>query len=676
MLISSLLAVLFLAYTTISLQVSSNSPCTSVCTSSSSSSTLGSEIACLDADYAGTPTGQKFMSCVSCLQTSTASDENGSDQEWFLYNLRFALDTCLFGFQQPSDAVTAPCSMSDSCQPLQLALGDGNLVPSNETEYSYCSTDSNAILGSSLGPCKDCLSNTSDEKYLRNFLTALQAGCVQQPPTGTLIGLEGSVFSTTPVNITSPGSNQSATSSSKATHKSGLPQGAVIGIAVGLAVLLLVTIAILIVCAQRRKSLNRLAKKSLHSPLHSRFGATNITAPTNGAYGNPYAPPTAVNEPFHAPSYTAKELNVLDNALTVLEKHHSSPRELKDPSGGWRDLAHTRLANALTNQTGTALPTHQAYIPDTFSSVSPPPQTPVSETASDITSDATSDTYQMKDYPSSRSSPKNIPPPLILEPKLPLHKRAPSKTSPPYIPQVQAIYPPSQSSPPKSEFRSQSQAQLRYERNRSLSRPRNGSRTRNDSRHRDDSRTRAESRAEGRSESRTRGESRAESRTRADSRAQSRTREESRSRGMEESSRLSPPLLHSQRMEESSRVSPPLLHSQRMEESSRVSPPLLHSQRLAGLEEVPSRSASRSDTYKRNTARPGIANTNASKDRPIISHGGRFDFELAERERIEKERMDGFASITKDSFKKKKHRPEDATPITAESGEEQWPGSY
>jgi hypothetical protein len=588
----------------------------------------------------------------------------------------------LFGFQQPSDAATTPCSTSESCQPLQLALGDGNLVPSNETEYSYCSTDSNAILGSSLGLCQDCLSNTSNEKYLRNcayyffsisaissanfaalVLIALQAGCIQQPPTGNLIGLEGSVFSTTPVNITSPGSNQSPTSSSKATHKSGLPQGAVIGIAVGLAVLLLATIAILFVCARRRKNWNRLTKKSLHSPLHSRFGATNITAPTNGAYGNPYAPPTAVNEPFHAPSYTAKELNVLDNARTVLEKHHSSPRELKDPSGGWRDLAHTRLANALTNQTGTALPTHQAYIPDTFSQVSPPPQSPVSETASDATSDATSDTYQMKDYPSSRSSPKNIPPPLILEPKLPLHKKSPSKESPPYLPQMQAIYPPAQayaSSPPKTEIRSQSQAQLRYERNRSLSRPRNGSRTRNDSRHRDDSRNRAESRAEGRSESRNRGESRAESRTRADSRAQSRTREESRSRGMEESSR----------------VSPRLLHSQRTEESSRMSPPLLHSQRMAGLEEVPSRSASRSDTYKRNTVRPGIANTNASKDKPILRHGGRFDFEIAERERIEKERMEGLASITKSSFKKKKHRPEDATPISAESGEEQWPGSY
>jgi hypothetical protein len=114
-------------------------------------------------------------------------------------------------------------------------------------------------------------------------------------------------------------------------------------------------------------------------------------------------------------------------------------------------------------------------------------------------------------------------------------------------------------------------------------------------------------------------------------------------------------------------------------EPSRVSPPGLHSQRMANIadEQYPSRSGSRADNYKRITVRPGISNTNASNDEPILKHGGRFDFELAERERLEKERMDAFAGITKDSFKKKKKsRPEDATPISAESTEEQWPGSY
>jgi hypothetical protein len=52
----------------------------------------------------------------------------------------------------------------------------------------------------------------------------------------------------------------------------------------------------------------------------------------------------------------------------------------------------------------------------------------------------------------------------------------------------------------------------------------------------------------------------------------------------------------------------------------------------------------------------------------MIKHGGRFDFELAERERMEKTRMEGKTEV-------KKAKKEDATPISAQS-EEQWPGSY
>jgi len=88
------------------------------------------------------------------------------------------------------------------------------------------------------------------------------------------------------------------------------------------------------------------------------------------------------------------------------------------------------------------------------------------------------------------------------------------------------------------------------------------------------------------------------------------------------------------------------------------------------------RSASRAESYRRTTVRPGISNTNASKDEPL-SKNGRFDFEWAERERIERERKMGLTSITKDSFKKKKtkKKPEEGTSMSAEE-HEQWPGSY
>lgn len=448
-------------------------------------------------------------------------------------------------------------------------------------------------------------------------LTALQAGCIQRPQAGTAIGLQGNIFSTTLVNITTPDYNPTSTSTP---HK-GLPQGAIIGIAVALVVLLLLAITIFIIYYRRRRNLN-----DLRSPLDSRFGAANITAPTNGAYGNPFPQtPISVNGHFDQPQYTIKELTALDNARTVLEKHQISPIST---SSGWIDGAHARLAGQLTNQTGTIIPTHQAYIPATWTPISPSGST------------ATSDTYRMKDYPSARSSPKNLPPPLILESKPPTHKKSPSAQSHPQVSQMETIHSPrafESGSSPDTDFQPQFHTQMRSEiRNRSVSRRHGESRTRNDSRPRNESRNRAESRAESRTRAESRASSRAESRTRS--------RDNSLSRGEDESPRVSPRELLAQRMAD---------------------------------EANPPRSASRAESYRRTTVRPGISNTNASKDEPL-SKNGRFDFEWAERERIERERKMGLTSITKDSFKKKKakKRPEEAASMSAEEPEEQWPGSY
>jgi hypothetical protein len=51
----------------------------------------------------------------------------------------------------------------------------------------------------------------------------------------------------------------------------------------------------------------------------------------------------------------------------------------------------------------------------------------------------------------------------------------------------------------------------------------------------------------------------------------------------------------------------------------------------------------------------------------LVRHAGRFDFELDERERREKEVREGIAQQPNNS--------RDETPVSAESPE-QWPGSY
>lgn len=74
------------------LQVTPNSDCAKLCINDpttdvsdpNSSSINGTDIVCTDGTYSNTVAGQRFESCVSCLQNSTAKTATENDQEWFL----------------------------------------------------------------------------------------------------------------------------------------------------------------------------------------------------------------------------------------------------------------------------------------------------------------------------------------------------------------------------------------------------------------------------------------------------------------------------------------------------------------------------------------------------------------------------------------------------------------
>lgn len=74
------------------LQVTPNSPCSSLCIDNASldpsdpnsSNTYNSDIVCSDDDYASSPVGVKWQNCMSCLQNSTFSQGTENDQMWFL----------------------------------------------------------------------------------------------------------------------------------------------------------------------------------------------------------------------------------------------------------------------------------------------------------------------------------------------------------------------------------------------------------------------------------------------------------------------------------------------------------------------------------------------------------------------------------------------------------------
>lgn len=97
--------------------------------------------------------------------------------------------------------------------------------------------------------CSACLSVQSNQYYLNNFLTALNAACIQQPVPGNTISIQGSLFSTTPVNITSPTPTPTGVNYSTG----GLTLAAKIGIAVGGIVVLLAILGFCIVWNGKRR---------------------------------------------------------------------------------------------------------------------------------------------------------------------------------------------------------------------------------------------------------------------------------------------------------------------------------------------------------------------------------------------------------------------------------------
>jgi hypothetical protein len=155
------------------------------------SSTSGAEITCDDADYGSATYGATFQSCLSCELSSTYFDPktNQSDLQAALYNFRYALAWCLFGFDNNTAISDTPCLTrfepplflsrrerlltwrvySFSCAPLQVSFETDGLNTS-ASPYSYCPTYN----GISEPKCSACLSETGHNSYLSN--------CKPSPP--------------------------------------------------------------------------------------------------------------------------------------------------------------------------------------------------------------------------------------------------------------------------------------------------------------------------------------------------------------------------------------------------------------------------------------------------------------------------------------------------------------
>lgn len=157
---------------------------------------------------------------------------------------------------------------STGCGQLESSINFKNLTTSTGA-LDYCS----AWVEDYVAKCTPCL-HRGDEpnpKYWGNYVTILEAACLQNPKPGILLSLEGSPFSTTPMKITTP---SEAPLSTYTPDTSGISLGAKVGIAAGAIILILFLSGCMIVCLgkrRRRRYLRRLEEKHRHKvwPAHA-----------------------------------------------------------------------------------------------------------------------------------------------------------------------------------------------------------------------------------------------------------------------------------------------------------------------------------------------------------------------------------------------------------------------
>lgn len=77
------------------------------------SATTGPDIVCDQNNY-GTSAGTVFKNCMNCELDSTYYDTetNETDQQWMLYNARYALSYCMWGEPDNVDVGDSPCLTS------------------------------------------------------------------------------------------------------------------------------------------------------------------------------------------------------------------------------------------------------------------------------------------------------------------------------------------------------------------------------------------------------------------------------------------------------------------------------------------------------------------------------------------------------------------------------------
>ncbi|KAH7318581.1 hypothetical protein B0I35DRAFT_479072 [Stachybotrys elegans] len=426
---------LLLVHTAAALEVTPGSSCASFCLdrvtgdsfNPAASSTGSSDITCSDLDFSQEEAGIKFQNCLECLQTSEKVNGTESDLHWYLYNLRFALSSCLFSIpNEPVNYVGSPCVLDYACEPLRDSLSEDDFDPDNQDAYGYCSAN-DGVFERRYRSCVGCLQASTEQTYLSNFVVALHAGCEQRPEPGTLLGLSESIFTSSPVNVTDPADD--VLNRPEGAGSSTMTTGTIVGIAVGAGLLFLGAIALFIVYWRRKKRLEQESEKT-------DYYGRNTSTP------DPFLPPEGSKMTDSLRSHSGQS-NYPKEIMTTGEYHDRVDEETRS-----RALSYNFDPRQRNRGPGSAFQTHMAYDPRAMSRLemegsrgynpSPPPA------AHTRSKSNPTDSYALRTYISSTddhvASGFHPPPPPMPQQGASQHPSAPANVPPP------PSYPPSQQS--------------------------------------------------------------------------------------------------------------------------------------------------------------------------------------------------------------------------------------
>jgi hypothetical protein len=177
-------------------------------------------------------------------------------------------------------------------------------------------------------------------------MVALEAGCNQEPPTGTVIGLNDTVFTSTLVGITTASAPGSTSGASAGSFE--LSMGAKVGIIIGGIIVILIIVAVSFIWWKKRQ--RRAFIESRYDP---RFGAPEITAPNAGAFVNQSR--QIITKTFVR--YNPKEYNDPETSSSGEPEH-----KLNSPASTIDYSSKSGSQPSSPPYPGASIPVHQAYI--------------------------------------------------------------------------------------------------------------------------------------------------------------------------------------------------------------------------------------------------------------------------------------------------------------------------